>query len=347
MQIQIFNNTISDWLTAIIIFFIAVAVLKLFKTILMVKLKNLAKKSKTKVDDMVLDGLHAIQWPFYFFIAFYIALQFIDINPIIYQWSVYILLIVIAYYVLKFCEKLIDYGIKIVIKKKQEKQEDVEIIKLLGTTAKVILWAGIIILVLANIGYNVTSLVAGLGIGGIAVALALQNILSDLFSSLAIYFDKPLKVGDFVVIGDYMGTVKKIGIKTTRIQALQGEEIVISNSELTNAKLQNFGLMEKRRIVFQIGVTYNTAKEKLEKIPEIIKKAINKQEQTELNRVHFKFFGDFSLNYEIVYYVKTGDYNKYMDIQQEINLYIVEEFKKANIEFAFPTQTVHVETHNS
>ena len=182
------------------------------------------------------------------------------------------------------------------------------IIKFLGTIIKVILWVAAGALVLDNMGYKITSLIAGLGIGGVAVALALQNILGDLFSSFAIYFDKPFKIGDFIVVGEYMGTVKKIGIKTTRIQALQGEEIVIPNNELTNAKVQNFGVMEKRRIVFSLGLNYNTPFDRLKKVPNFIKEIIENQKGAEINRVHFKSFGDFSLIYEIVYYVNSHTY---------------------------------------
>jgi small-conductance mechanosensitive channel len=139
-----------------------------------------------------------------------------------------------------------------------------------------------------------------------------------------------------------MGIVKKIGVKTTRIQTLQGEELVVSNNELTSTKIQNFGLMERRRIVFSVGVTYDTPYEKLKKIPDMIKEIIGKQKMAEVDRVHFKAFGDSSLNYEIVYYVKVGDYNTYMDTQQAINLAIVEAFEKEKIEIAYPTQTVYV-----
>ena len=207
---------------------------------------------------------------------------------------------------------------------------------------KIVLWSVGILLILSNLGINVTSLLAGLGIGGVAVALAIQNILSDLFSSFAIHFDKPFVIGDFIVVGDKMGTVKKIGIKTTRIQALQGEEIVISNQELTSSQIQNFKKMQERRVVFTFGVTYGTSNEKLKSIPEIIKKIINELSEVRLDRVHFKEFGDSALLFEIAFYVDTGDYNKYMDIRQEINLKINKQFSENMIEMAYPTQTLFI-----
>ena len=180
-----------------------------------------------------------------------------------------------------------------------------------------------------------------------AIALAVQNILGDMFSSFSIYFDRPFEVGDFIIVGDHMGVVKKIGLKTTRIQALQGEEIVISNAELTSTRIRNFKKMQKRRIVFTVGVTYDTPKEKLEKIPSIVATIMAKVENADLDRVHFKEFADSSLNYEIVFYALTGDFGKYMDSRQAINLGLIEAFGKEGIEFAFPTQTVHLAKDSS
>ncbi|MBU4257206.1 mechanosensitive ion channel family protein [Patescibacteria group bacterium] len=240
-------------------------------------------------------------------------------------------------------QKFIDYGAEKIIKKREKGEGDnAEIIKLLSVIAKILLWVVAVLFILSNLGYNVTSLIAGLGIGGIAAALALQNILGDIFSSFSIYFDKPFKPGDFIVVSGHTGVVKKIGIKSTRIQTLQGEELIMSNSELTKASVQNFGLMRRRRIVFNVGVIYDTPAEKLKRIPDMIRKIIEAQAETEVDRVHFKSFGDSSLMYEIVYYVESGEYNRYMDIQQAINLAIVDKFEEEKIVIAYPTQTVYV-----
>ncbi len=195
---------------------------------------------------------------------------------------------------------------------------------------------------LSNLGINVTSLVASLGIGGIAIALAVQNILGDLFSAFSIYFDKPFAVGDFITVGKHKGTVQNIGLKSTRIRMLQGEELVIPNKEITSGKVSNYRRMEKRRVAFKFGVVYETKTEQLKKIPEIITEIINQTKDCEAFRVHFKEFGDSSLNYNIVYYVTNNDYDVYLSAQQEINLGIKEAFEKAKIEFAYPTQTVYI-----
>jgi len=210
----------------------------------------------------------------------------------------------------------------------------------LNIIIKIILWIIGLLLILSNLGINITSLVAGLGIGGIAIALALQNILSDLFSSFAIYFDKPFKVGDFIIIGKDMGTVEQIGIKTTRLRALQGEQIVISNQELTSARIQNFKKLSERRVAFELGVVYGTPDDKMKKIPELIEKIIKETKDTRFDRSHFKSFGDFALIFETVYYITSGEYLDYMNAQQEIGLKIKEKFSTEEIEFAYPTQTL-------
>lgn len=248
-----------------------------------------------------------------------------------------------AFLLIIAAQKFIDFTVKKIINKRKDGSENnIEIIKLLSVIAKILLWVVAVLLILSNLGYDVTSLIAGLGIGGIAAALALQNILGDIFSSFSIYFDKPFKQGDVITVGDYTGTVKKIGIKSTRIQTLQGEELIAPNSELTKTNVRNFGLMKRRRVIFNISVAYNTPAEKLKRIPEMIKKIVAAQAETEVDRVHFKAFGDSSLIYEIVYYVESGEYGKYMDIQQAINLAIVNKFEEEKIEIAYPTRTVYV-----
>ena len=195
---------------------------------------------------------------------------------------------------------------------------------------------------LDNLGYNVTALIAGLGVGGVAVALAVQNILGDLFASLSILFDKPFVVGDFLIVDEHMGSVEHVGLKTTRVRSLSGEQLIFSNSDLLKSRLRNYGRMYERRVAFQTGVTYETPREKLKLIPGIMRAAIEAQQKTRFDRSHFAAYGDFSLNFETVYYVLGPDYNLYMDIQQAINLQIHEQFEAAGIEFAYPTQVLHL-----
>jgi small-conductance mechanosensitive channel len=198
------------------------------------------------------------------------------------------------------------------------------------------------LLILNNLGFDVTALVAGLGIGGIAIALAAQKILSDLFASLAIVVDQPFVVGDFVIVGSQMGTIERIGIKTTRIRSLSGEELICSNADLLGSRINNYKRMTERRVVFTIGVTYQTPADKVEKLPGMLRTAVESQDQVRFDRAHLARYGDFALVYEIVYWVLTPDYNLYMDIQQRINFSIYRQLQDEGIEFAYPTQTIHM-----
>ena len=274
-------------------------------------------------------------------LAFFFAVKFLTLSVLATKAISGILVIWAVYQIIKAVQILLNY----ILNKKFTKEDNPSTkaaIIYVNMIAKFLLWAIGLLLILSNLGIDVTSLIAGLGIGGVAIAFALQNILSDLFSSFAIYFDKPFQIGDFIVSGSHSGTVEKIGIKTTRIRALQGEEIVISNNELTGARVQNFKKMEKRRVVSSFGILYETPIEKIKNIKQIVKNIFNNLENTELSRVHFKQLGDFSLNFEVVYNITTGDYNTYMDAQEKFNLALMEAFESEGIEFAYPTQKLFV-----
>jgi small-conductance mechanosensitive channel len=199
------------------------------------------------------------------------------------------------------------------------------------------IWVFALLLPLANLGIEIMPLVAGLGIGGIAIALAVQNVLGDLLASLSIALDKPFKVGDFLVVGDEKGTVEHIGIKSTRLRSLSGEQVVFANNDLLNSRVHNYGLLYERRIVFRIGIVYETPRELVAEVPRILEAAIRAQQDTRFDRAHFASYGNFSLDYEAVYYVLDAAYNKYMDVQQAINLHVFDEFARRGIEFAYPT----------
>lgn len=211
---------------------------------------------------------------------------------------------------------------------------------LLTFIGRVLIWALVLLLILDNIGLDVTALVASLGIGGIAVALAVQNILGDLFASLSITVDKPFVIGDFIIVDDFMGNVEHVGLKTTRLRSLGGEQLIFSNNDLLGSRIRNYKRMNERRITFGVGITYDTPPEKVEAAAALIKQAITAQDKVRFDRAHFKGFGASSLDFEAVYYVLDPDFNLYMDIQQAINLQMMRDFAAQGIEFAFPTQTV-------
>ncbi|MEP0548164.1 MAG: mechanosensitive ion channel family protein [Rhodothermales bacterium] len=216
-----------------------------------------------------------------------------------------------------------------------------------GILARIAVWAIIGLMLLDNLGFDVTALVAGLGIGGIAIGLAMQNILGDLFASLSIVLDKPFVIGDMLAVGDDLGTVEYIGLKSTRVRSLSGEQIVFSNGDLLSSRVRNYRRMTERRVVFAFGVTYATEHATLEAIPGVVRAIIEAEGEVlppvRFDRAHFKKFGDSSLDFEAVYYVLDPDYGRYMDVQQAINLALVEAFEARGIDFAFPTRTLHVE----
>jgi len=216
-------------------------------------------------------------------------------------------------------------------------------VKWMTTIVKILIWGLGLILFLDNIGVKVTSLVTGLGIGGVAIAFAAQSVLTDIFCFFTIFFDKPFEIGDFIIAGEQMGTVEHIGVKTTRLRALSGEQLVFSNADLTGSRIRNYKTLEQRRILFTLGVTYDTPSEKLRQIPGLIKEIVDGVEDATFGRAHFSSYGPYSLNFEVVYFVCSSDYDRYMDINQQINFKIKEAFERLGVEFAFPTQSILLE----
>ncbi|SHM90228.1 Small-conductance mechanosensitive channel [Pseudomonas asturiensis] len=208
--------------------------------------------------------------------------------------------------------------------------------------AKVLLWATVLMAMLSNVGVNITAFVASLGVGGIAVALAVQNILGDVFASLSIAVDKPFEIGDFIVVGALSGTVEHVGLKTTRIRSLGGEQIVMANADMIGSTIQNYKRLQERRIVFDFRLTYDCSADQVREVPKKVEEIIRSQENARFDRSHFRSFGETSLEFETVYIVLDPSYNVYMDVQQAINLDIMEAFADMDVRFAFPSRTVYV-----
>ena len=301
-----------------------------------------AEKTKTKLDDEILKN---IKKPIYFFVILigtYYGLEFLTIlDPYSPELTLIFTLaeILLVTFVIT---RIINVVIAWYAERGARQKMSEHILFVLKKIINVVIFILAFLVILDVVGIDITGIAVGLGVGGIAIAFALQNVLSDVFSAFSIYFDKPFEIGDFIIVGSYAGTVKKIGMKSTRVQLLQGEELVLSNRELTSTSVRNFKKMKKRRIVFHFGVTYDTPSKKLEKIPDMVKKIVNSQELAGADRVHFTEFGDFSLNFEVVFYMKKGDYVLYRDTQQQINFAIKSAFEKEGIEMAFPTQTIYL-----
>ncbi len=336
------GNSIWDYLTFIGSIIISVGILKFFEYFLFRKIIKASLKSKTKIDDMIIQNLGKYALPFLYFIVIYFSFNLIKVQPQIKKVIDVAIIIISTFFAIRFIVSMITHLLKFYWTKGEENGDSEGSIKGLSTFISIVIWGIGLVFLLDNLGFHISAVIAGLGIGGIAIGLAAQTVLSDLFSYFVIFFDKPFKVGDFISVDTKAGTVEKIGIKTTRIESITGEQIIFSNSDLTNARVHNFKKMEKRRIVFKFGVTYNTSTEKLRQIPEIVKEIINTVEGAQFDRAHFFAYGDFSLVFEIVYYVLSANYLEYMDYQHEINLKLNEEFCKQQIKFAYPTQTIYL-----
>lgn len=342
LEISFLNNRILDYLICTGVFLLSMVAIKIFERIILKKLKKWAEKTITTLDDFIVSVFERVVTPFLYLGALYVSIQILTLNAFLVKVVNVFGIAVLTIFTVRVASRVITYGFEVYSQK--EKQGSTLNKSLKGTlkVVKFLLWSGAIIFFLDNMGFKISAVIAGLGIGGVAIALAAQAILKDLFSYFSILFDKPFEVGDFIIVGDLMGTIEHIGIKTTRVRSLGGEQLVFSNSDLTNSRLRNYKRMQKRRIIFKLGVIYSTPLKTLKAIPQIIEKAINGIENTAFDRAHFSSYGDFNLVFEIVYYVLSRDYNKYMDTQQAINFIIKEEFEKNEIEFAFPTQTIHI-----
>lgn len=321
-----------------------------FKVVLLTiinRLKVFSERTSNDVDDAIITALTAIRTWVVVLVAMFVAMQFFPLSGPVAKILSAVVYAAVAWQVIEILLQIIRYA---VLKFVNREQSGADVIDSNAKTAadmvillsRIILWIFGAIFVLSNVGIEVTSLVAGLGIGGIAVAFALQGILSDLFASFSIYFDKPFRVGDFVVIGNDSGTVEKIGIKTTRIRTLQGEELVVSNAELTTARVENFKKLQRRRVVMQFGVAYETEQEQLKAIPDYVTNIFENIASVTLDRVHFFSFGDSALLFEVVYFVESSEHLAYMDCQQTINYALIDKFAEEKIEFAYPTQTVYL-----
>ena len=338
---------LAPLVAAFVIFLALTLAFWILQKIVIVQLTRLSAHTSTKADDVVVGAIAGIRPWVYSLVALFISLQAFTLPETADKILTFLVLFAVVWQAIEIAVHFLDYLACRFLEKDEDGDGVVDPNSAMASDmvtlmARITLWALGILFVLSNLGIEVTSLIAGLGIGGIAIAFALQGILSDLFASFSLYFDKPFRIGDFVVIGTDSGTVERIGIKTTRIRTLQGEELVVSNTELTTARVQNFKKMKERRIQFQFGVTYETSKENMHTIPEIVRELFKATEGAHLDRVHFVAFGDFALMFEVIYYVESSDFTEYLDVQQAINFGLLDRFTELGIEFAYPRQTVFV-----
>lgn len=337
----ILGNSISAYLVALGIFIVGILLTIIIRRVFLKRLKHWAMRTSTPLDERLV-GL--IEKPITYLLylgSFYASISNLKLSAFL-QESVRILsIIIVTFLVVKLATSCCEYAIRFYWVTHRSSATLEKSLNALIPAIRVVVWAIGLIFLLDNLGFDISAVVASLGIGGVALALASQGILADLFSYFSILLDRPFEIGDFVIVGDLVGTVEHIGIKSTRLRSLGGEEWVASNTDLTGSRIQNFRRMTRRRIAFSVGVTYETGQDKIEAIPSVIQHVIEETEDVTFDRAHFHSFGDFSLNYEVVYYVESSDYSIYMDAQQSINLAIKKAFVDLNIDFAYPTQLLY------
>jgi len=334
-----FENTVLNYLIAIGMFVLLITVFWLLFRILGIVFEKMLHRTTNTVIALLLRADQKLK-PILWYLPFYIVSHYLILPPklkiLIGMLGVLVVTICIVRYAIEIIKAVIDeYSIRT--------SGSPMLSHSIGIIANIFLWIMAVLFLLSNFGFNVTTLITGLGIGGMAIALASQTLLGDLFNYFTIIIDRPFIIGDTVKVGGVTGTVLAIGLKGTRLRAADGEQVILSNTDMTKSILYNYQMMNERRVLTKIGIKCETPQEKIKEIPSVIKRIVQSVEGTNFVRAHFYEFGDFSLNYEIVYFVLSKDYGFYMDILQKVNFAILDEFAQMGIEFAFPSQSIYME----
>jgi small-conductance mechanosensitive channel len=343
LQHPFLGNTLQAYGISLFTVAAAVSLIWLFKRLIISRLRALSARTTWTFDDFLVGLLDRNIVPFFFIGTVFLAVQGLHMNPVVRRVTDALLALLLTVMAVRLVLAVVGWSLEQSWKQREKDEGRRQALSLVMTGVQVVAWVVAAIIFLDNMGVKISTLVAGLGIGGVAVALASQALLGDLFSFVTIFFDRPFEIGDFIVVGEFQGTVEHIGVKTTRIRSLSGEQLIFCNTDLTSSRVRNFKRMERRRVLFSIGVTYATSTALAREIPALLRAAIETAPATQFDRAHFRTFGDFALIFEAVYFVLSSDANLAMDIQQEINLNLKEAFEKRGIEFAYPTQTVQLQ----
>ena len=327
------NNTIGVYSLSFVLFALLWAIIRTFRLVGLRRLRQWAITTSSTFDDKLLQWAAEISPFFFAYLSGVIVVNLYLILPVNLELILGKGFVMITIYEsMRLIQKAINYGLtQTPLNKNTTTLHGIQ--RIFGLAV----WSVGLLMVLSNLGVNVTTLVASLGIGGIAIAFAIQHILGDIFSSFSIFFDKPFAEGDYVVVGEEEGEILQIGLKTTRITALGGEEIVMSNKELTESCIHNYGSLKRRRISFMTAVAFDTPLKKLKKVDVLLQEAIEKQEICDFDRVWLKKINESSYDFETVYYVNSDEYLDYARAQELINWFIIEKFEKKRIAFALPT----------
>tara|TARA_B100001105_G_scaffold86671_1_gene68729 strand:- start:1514 stop:2662 length:1149 start_codon:yes stop_codon:yes gene_type:complete len=338
---------LSQWLWGLLVACVAYLLLTLLLRVAVGRAAHLAQRTTTRIDDFLVNVLAGTNRWLILLAAVLIGLGAVELPDRWHSRVEHLWFLALALQMGLWMNRAVQAGLAAYHQRHTAGSANPQQVSAAGTLMAwgltTVVWAVVLLSILANLGVNITAFVASLGVGGIAIALAVQNILGDLFASVSIAVDKPFEVGDFIVIGSTAGTVEHIGLKTTRIRSLQGEQIVVSNTELLKQTINNYKRLLTRRIVFTFGITYDASPEQAAQVPEVVQRIVQASERLKFDRAHFKAFGESSLDYEVVYIVQDPSFNVYMDEQQRINLALMRELAAIGVQFAFPTRTVIVQ----
>ena len=338
-----FGNRVAEYLTSLALLAVGLVLLWVVKGVVLRRVRAQAESTETSVDDFLVKLFESSVFPVLCFGAFYLSIQNLTLPAGLARAADVLGVVLMTFIGIRLAVALVYYSFESWLDRREEDEAKSKSMRRLLPVVKMAVWAAGLTFLLDNLGFEISAVIAGLGIGGIAVALAAQAVLGDLFSYFSILLDRPFELGDFIILDDYMGTIEHIGIKTTRIRSLGGEQLVLSNTDLTSSRVRNYKRMTARRVTFAFGVLYQSTSKQLREIPGVVADIVDGIDEARLDRAHFASFGDSSLDFEVVYYVATGDYTRYMDIQQEINLKLFEELEARGIGFAYPTRTVFIE----
>ncbi len=336
-----FGNTLEAYVIAFGTIMFSILIIRIAGGLLVRRLLKFSEKTSTRFDDLFVRTIQRFGLTALYFVAIYWGISSLTLTQRAERVLEVATAAAVAFFIIRLFSTTVQFLLEGYVRKQENGEEKVKQLAGISLIINFIIWGLGLLFLFDNLGYDITAVIAGLGVGGIAIALAAQNILGDLFNYFVIFFDRPFEVGDFIIVDDKMGTVEYIGLKTTRLKSLTGEQLVFANSDLTNSRIHNYKRMQRRRIVFKLGVVRQTSARQLREIPQVIRTAIeSEKELVTFDRAHFSSYGDFSLSFEVVYFVESSNYNTYMDIQQRINLSIFEAFERNGIEFAYPTQTL-------
>ena len=339
---QFLGNPLDAWLTAALIAVAVGLALYAIKHLVGRRLAALSVRTETELDDVASDLLKRTRFYFILALAIRAGSPALDLPAIAREAIQDVTSIAVLLQLAVWGNGLIAFWLRKWSRSRTgDEQATSATLKAIGVIARGALWTVVALLALKNVwDFDVSALITGLGVGGIAIALAVQNILGDVFAALSIVLDKPFDVGDTIAVDTATGTVENIGLKTTRVRAVGGEQIIFSNADLLKSRVRNLKRMEQRRVLFNIGITYDTPPDLVARIPAMVKAIVEATPHTRFDRAHFARYMDSSLEFEVVYFVTTNDYLIYMDTQQQVNLELLQRFNAEGIQFAFPTRRV-------